>query len=647
MPRRLPVRPIVVLAAAAVLVAVSTSTPAVAASAPTAVAAATAATVPVVVPSPIGTYTFTGHGWGHGRGMGQYGALGYALAGWSYAQILDHYYGGTVPAAPDDRNLPIDVELTDRTGKDTAATGTSLTLDAGAGAQPVFMSDGTTPAHAVRLVPDGKGTFTAQAARTECGSGSIWADIGPYPSGTVIRDGAGQSITQCDDTREESYRGSLVAWQRGTTSYTFNRVAVEDYLRDVVPHESPASWGTLGDGAGMQALEAQAVAARSYALSSSRPSGAKTCDTTACQVYLPYATRPYATSTWTTLPYPQSDQAVAATAGQVRRMGSAGGAIARTEFSSSTGGFTAGGTFPAVVDDGDAVAQNPNHTWTATFSAVQAAAELGLSGVSGITITGRNGLGDFGGRVTQLQVTDAAGAPHSYTGAQFQSLMGLKSDWFTVAGITPGQAQAVVRSLYHDVLGRDPDPTGMAGWTATVQQTGNGQWVANGIVYSKERLVTLVSAQYRAALGREPETGGLNNWVGYLESGAGVSDLQIGIYASQESLNVLGGGDTATWVGAMYASILGRQAAPSELAQWTQVALTQGRVRTVAGIAKSAEAGLHRLDGYYQQYLGRSLDPTGARTWLPYMTGAGDFQVPGFIGGSIEYWNRSQTRYPS
>lgn len=37
-----------------------------------------------------------GHGWGHGRGMGQYGAYGYAVdQGWSSAQILSHYYGGT------------------------------------------------------------------------------------------------------------------------------------------------------------------------------------------------------------------------------------------------------------------------------------------------------------------------------------------------------------------------------------------------------------------------------------------------------------------------------------------------------------------------------------------------------------------------
>ena len=37
----------------------------------------------------------TGRGWGHGVGMSQWGARGYALHGWSWRQILAHYYPGT------------------------------------------------------------------------------------------------------------------------------------------------------------------------------------------------------------------------------------------------------------------------------------------------------------------------------------------------------------------------------------------------------------------------------------------------------------------------------------------------------------------------------------------------------------------------
>lgn len=40
-------------------------------------------------------YTFNGGGWGHGVGMSQYGAKGMAENGFTYEEILDHYFPGT------------------------------------------------------------------------------------------------------------------------------------------------------------------------------------------------------------------------------------------------------------------------------------------------------------------------------------------------------------------------------------------------------------------------------------------------------------------------------------------------------------------------------------------------------------------------
>lgn len=634
-------RPVVALAAATLLVASAVSS-----------AQAMSTTVLPTVTSPIGTYGFTGHGYGHGRGMGQYGALGYALNyGWGYQDIVGHYYGGTALTSTAQNPL-ITVDLSRFDGRTTVVQGYGLSVNGVA-----VPADPSTGYAYLQVSFDSSGNYTAASA-SSCSPAS-WTPFASGSGGSAVISTPDQTsphlVRTCESGVSYGYRGVLVAAGGAGGPRTYNVLGVEDYVRGVVPRESPASWGDLGGGKGMQALMAQAVAARSYALAGTTPGSAPgvICDTTSCQVFMG-TTRAsvdgpssVVAGNLTIIEDPRSEVAVANTSGQVMM---AGGRIARTEFSSSTGGWTVPGTFPAVEDLGDAVSSNPYHNWSTSISATDIAARLGISGVSAINVTQRNGLGDLGGRVLQVQVVDGSGASHTYSGTGFRNAMGtttFRSDWFAVTGVTPGQAQAVVQALYQDVLGRAPDPTGLAGWTATVQSTGNGQVVANGIVYSKERLVTLVSAQYRAALGREPETDGLNNWVGYLERGAGVSDLQIGIYASQESLNVLGGGDTATWVGAMYASILGRPAAPSEAAQWTQVALTQGRVRTVTGIAKSSEAGLHRLDAYYVQYLGRHLDPTGAATWLPYMNGAGDFQVPGFIGGSIEYWNRAQQRYPS
>src|ERR1700758_635973 len=43
-------------------------------------------------------FLFSGHGWGHGVGMSEYGAWGFALHGYDYEQILQHYYPGTTVA---------------------------------------------------------------------------------------------------------------------------------------------------------------------------------------------------------------------------------------------------------------------------------------------------------------------------------------------------------------------------------------------------------------------------------------------------------------------------------------------------------------------------------------------------------------------
>lgn len=40
------------------------------------------------------SFTFRGQGWGHGVGMSQYGAKGMALAGFTYDEILTHYFTG-------------------------------------------------------------------------------------------------------------------------------------------------------------------------------------------------------------------------------------------------------------------------------------------------------------------------------------------------------------------------------------------------------------------------------------------------------------------------------------------------------------------------------------------------------------------------
>jgi hypothetical protein len=161
----------------------------------------------------------------------------------------------------------------------------------------------------------------------------------------------------------------------------------------------------------------------------------KTCDTAACQVYLGVQVQPDGGAT-TRLEDSRSDQAVADTAGVVRTMGD--GNVARTEFSSSTGGWTAGGTFTAVPDDGDDTPSNPNHKWRVDVpvAAVQDAYPS-VGTVKSVRVATRNGLGDWGGRATQVIIQGESGSM-TVSGASFQTRLSLKSDWFQPVNVASG-----------------------------------------------------------------------------------------------------------------------------------------------------------------------------------------------------------------
>lgn len=358
-----------------------------------------------------------GAGWGHGRGMGQYGALGYALDhGWNHSQILGHFYGDT--AAANIGNPEITVRLTAFDNADTIATAAGGVSAAGVSATAVL----------VRQV--GANVFDVYSGP---GCSGPWGNPAATVTGPVDITSGTEFVTSCLPGATRAYRGRLQATRDSEgPQRSVNVVAMEDYLLGVVPRESPASWGDLGGGAGVHALRAQAVAARSYAASEGRYTYAKTCDTTACQVY------GGAVLNGAAIEDARTNQAVSATAGEVRQRG---GATMRSEFSSSTGGYTAGGTFPSVVDDGDDIGSNPNHRWTAQVpvTTVEAAfPEIGS--LRTVDVTKRNGLGEWGGRVSEVVLRGTQG-DKTLSGDAFRSRFGLKSDWFRVVNNPSGGVQ--------------------------------------------------------------------------------------------------------------------------------------------------------------------------------------------------------------
>ena len=183
---------------------------------------------------------------------------------------------------------------------------------------------------------------------------------------------------------------------------------MDDYLRGVVPQEASPSWYPA-------ALQAQAIAARTYAAQQRSAAGVWStydiCDSTACQAYGGSSLRS-STGVVTPIEYPQTDAAIAATAGQIRTYG---GAPAFTQFSSSNGGFSVAGGQPYLVakaDPWDGAVANPMHTWTATLpvSTIQAYYPA-VGKLQRIVITSRDGNGDWGGRINTvvLQGVDGAG----------------------------------------------------------------------------------------------------------------------------------------------------------------------------------------------------------------------------------------------
>ncbi len=395
-----------VLAAVVVISGAAVGSPA----APTAAAA----------PAAAGSVDLLGHGYGHGRGMGQYGAFGYAVdQGWSAARILDHFYGGTAGGYVGNPEMTVRLTAFDGAPSVAVTSGVAFWVGNGPGATLV-------PARSAAVVARVNGGWQLTIRDGGCG-GPVTRPAAALPAvpEAAPSEAPGSDpwrmITACSGGT--NFRGMLRWATEGGSPRLVNVLSTEDYLRGVVPRESPASWGDAGGGRGAQALQAQAVAARSYALSENRYSYAKTCDTQSCQVYGGAATL----GRW--LEDGRTDAAIAASAGLVRLRN---GAIVRTEFSSSTGGWTAGGQFPAVEDTGDS--RSPNRTWQVRLSGSDIAASYPQIGqFSELRVVSRNGLGDEGGRVTAMDVVGTGGTAR-VTGNDFRSAMGLKSDWFTPLG---------------------------------------------------------------------------------------------------------------------------------------------------------------------------------------------------------------------
>ncbi len=329
-------------------------------------------------------FVIDGRGWGHGVGMSQYGARGYAEAGWRHPRILAHYYRGTklrvLPARP--------VRVLLREGLGVVRISST---------KPHRVIDATGK---IRKLKPGTRTLAASRQLLKGLKSPLRFDPGVAP---LQLDGAG-------------YRGSLVVHRRGSGLTVVNHLPLDRYLRGVVPWEMPEEWHR-------EALRAQAVVARSYALATLKPG----------ELFDLYADTRSQVYGGIRAEEPTTNRAIGATAGRVLVWHSR---IATTFYHSTSGGRTASvaDVWPkarvvpylvSVPDPHDNISKH--HRW----------GPFRMTPGEISNLTGTPGVRDVlleravSGRVTGVTIKTGNGAKR-IEAQDFRRAFGLRSTWFAV-----------------------------------------------------------------------------------------------------------------------------------------------------------------------------------------------------------------------
>ena len=342
--------------------------------------------------------TIRGAGFGHGVGMSQYGAYGFAQQGTGYAEILAHYYQGTALGSLNgSRTVRV---LLHSTGAPAAFTGARR-----AGSRTLR------PDRTYRVAGRAGGQVDLLSARGR--------RLGTFTAPLQVGGGDGTL-----EVRGRAYRG-ILEFRPGSWGGVdvINAVPLDQYVQGVVPLESPASWP-------LEALKAQAVAARTYAITSSKGgAGFEHYADTRSQVYGGVDAERESTN-----------QAVAETAGQVVTYG---GKPVVTYFFSTSGGRTEdvqnafGGPpqpwLKSVEDPYDDT--SPKHRWgPIRMSLASAQGRLGglvKGSFRGIRVLRRGSSP----RVVSAEVVGTGGRTR-VTGATLRARFGLYDTWayFTSIG---------------------------------------------------------------------------------------------------------------------------------------------------------------------------------------------------------------------
>ena len=397
------------------------------------------------------TMIMEGRGWGHGIGMSQYGADGYALHGWTYDAIIKHYYTGVTLGTV--ANVPVRVLL--RSGMSSIAATDATQFKATWTAKTVQIAGGVTA------------TVSWSGSRYHLKAGSSsWASSTPITF--VAEKSKLKLLTANDNGYVGRYRGTLRIVHLTGGLEVVNRLPLESYLLGVVPRESPASWP-------IEALKAQAVAARSYASTETGGSGS-------FDVYCTTASQMYGGADGEAA---TTDKAVKATKGIVPKYG---GVAITAFFFSTSGGHTENienvwsGAAPqpylrGVPDPYDTT--SPYHTWPdnpihRTPAAIAAALGFKKGPLRAVYVIKRG----TSPRVVRALLIGHAGAT-AVDGATLRARLGLRDAWvfFTSLSIDPSTTTTITYGSAAKLSGKRY-PQLAAGKTITLhRRAAGGSWV--------------------------------------------------------------------------------------------------------------------------------------------------------------------------
>jgi stage II sporulation protein D len=377
------------------------------------------------------TFTFHGSGWGHGIGLSQWGTQGLATKGWGASRIVRHYYRGTSVAqrTPPAQRFRIGLLHYEGTTVLRAEDG-SFRLELSSGRVLSRAAEGATRRILIRRNADGRNVY-----KIKDGAGNLVGQGGGPSNHLLAVRSSGAVIRVVDGGWPHKVgRGWLQFNIVGNrAAHLIAIVGPEQYLFGLA--EVPSSWD-------MDALEAQAIAARSYAWEKIARLGQKRSGCN-CGLFATVVDQVFVG--WDKEVDAMGDRWVAAVRGSARQVAQYGGSTIQAYYSSASGGHTEnndvvwGGSpqpyLRGVCDPAEYDVTWPNDSlrvlerWSAGFGDSSLTSRLGLG--IGTVRDFRNFVRGVSGRVKAVTVVGSNGSA-VVSGWTIRSRLGLRDTRFWV-----------------------------------------------------------------------------------------------------------------------------------------------------------------------------------------------------------------------